>query len=72
MYTLGQRREEGAIKREYDGGFVKYCMPLVDEDFKHLEEWRSKLKESSESGDKIVIIERFPDVPTVPRLKKDE
>ena len=72
MSVLGTRREIGALKREYDASMVRTTMPHYDKTWKELEEWRSKLKEPTESGDKIVVIEKFPDVPSVPERKKDE
>jgi hypothetical protein len=71
MARLGSRREVGALKKEYDSGMVRTTMPHYDKVWKDLEEWRSKLREPTESGDKVVVIERFPDVPSVPERKKE-
>lgn len=72
MYTLGQRREEGAIRKEFDSSFVRYTMPMFDEDFKALEEWRSKLKdENQEGGTKIVVLEKFPET-NIPKAPERE
>ena len=72
MTRLGSKRERGAIKKEYDSAMIRTTMPHYDKIWKEMEEWRSKLKEAGESGDKVVVIERFPDVPSVPERKKDE
>jgi hypothetical protein len=70
LHRLGTKREIGALKREYDSAIVRTTMPHYDKTWKELEEWRSKLKEPTESGDKVVVIERFPDVPSVPERKE--
>lgn len=70
LHRLGTKREIGAIKREYDSAMIRSTMPHYSKTWKDLEEWRSKLKEPTESGDKVVVIERFPDVPSVPERKE--
>lgn len=71
LTVLGDKRELGALKKEYDSGMVRYTMPHYDKAWKELEEWRSKLKEDKEeSGTKIVVIEKFPDTKEVPERKE--
>ena len=54
------RRERGAIEKKLDGQMVRWSLPLFSKRFKDLEEWRSKLnKDKEESGNKIVVIEKF-------------
>jgi hypothetical protein len=72
LARLGTRREIKGLKREFDSAIVRTTMPHYNRAWRELEEWRSKLKEPTESGDKIVVIEKFPDVPSVPERKKDE
>jgi len=71
MFTLGQRREHKALTKDFDSSFVRYTMPLFDEDYKNLEEWRAKLREANEdSGTKIVVLEKFPETKEVPKRKE--
>lgn len=61
MLAIGNRRENGGIKKKYDSGMVSYTMAHYDKDWKELAEWKSKLnaKEEDKPQTKIVIIEKF-------------
>lgn len=72
MQAIGSRREEGAIKKVYDAGMIKFMQPLYDEEWKKTEEWRATLsKEHERQGNIKVVIEQFPSSDLVPE-KKDE
>lgn len=44
LRSIGARRDKGAVKREYDGGHVRYTQPHYDDVAKQLEQWRSDLR----------------------------
>ena len=44
MMAIGDRRERGALTYKYDAKFVMYSMPMYDEEWKKLEEWKANLK----------------------------
>jgi hypothetical protein len=56
--NVSSRREKGALTRKFDAGFVKESMPIYDQDWKDLLEWKAKIKadnlESSQA--KIVVL----------------
>lgn len=58
------RQLEGSMDRKLDGNFVKWMLPMFDEETKKLEEWRSKLKDESDTnkGPQVVVIEKFPEL----------
>jgi len=68
--VIGNRREEGAIRKKFDAGTVNYTMPMYDPEWKELIEWRAKLKEEEKDsgGTKIVILDKIPETPPL----KDE
>ena len=72
---IGNRRELGAMTRKYDPGFTAVTM------YHYCNDWvnASRLKASIanregglDNGQKIVVIERYPDSPLVPVKKKEE
>lgn len=67
MMAIGNRREKNGLRRIYDSGMISKSMPIYDEDWKALEEWRSKMTKEENAGNeqKVVIIEKFPDSPEV-------
>lgn len=68
---IGNRREVGAMNRQFDSSMVKFTMPLYDPDWKGVEEWKSKLRVENEvqNESRIVVIEKYPDSPLVPVKK---
>jgi hypothetical protein len=60
LLNLSDRRETGALERIYEPSIVRLMMHHYDDDWKHAEEWRSKLANKVEdSGTKIVVIEKY-------------
>jgi hypothetical protein len=58
--ALAARRERKALERELDAGLVRFSMPMYCDEWKKLEEWRSKLANKVEdTGTKIVVIEKY-------------
>ncbi len=60
---IGDRRESGALKRKLDSATVLQMMPYYDEDWKAINEWRSRIKHENAAANeaKVVVIERFPE-----------
>jgi hypothetical protein len=71
---IGDRRETGALEKRLDAGIVSFTMPLYDKDWKELNEWRSKLKDPDQASNetKIVVLEKYPDSPLVPKKKEEK
>lgn len=68
---IGDRRELGIFNEGFPENFVKHSMALYDKEWKQLEEWRSKLKESgSQHETKIVVIDNYSS-DKVPSKKED-
>lgn len=68
MEIIGNRREIGAMKRKYTESITMQSMALYDKDWRDMAEWRaalSKKNEADEAKDTIVVIERFPELPTI-------
>ncbi len=66
LEAIGERREMGAITKDFDSATVRVSMPKYE--YKELswtdaEEWRSKLRaaqdENMNGGTKIVVIEKY-------------
>lgn len=73
LTIIGNRRELGAMRREFDAGVVNFMMPHYDPDWDSMLKRREELKkkDDQDTTQKIVVIDRVPDSPLVPR-KKDE
>ena len=66
---LGDKREMGALKKDYDSGMVRTMMPRYDKDWRNIEKWRSLLREQESKaagGTKFVVMDKFPDSDQVP------
>lgn len=72
LELIGVRREIGALKKELDVSFVAGTMPIYDEKYKAMIEWKAKLKAEAHenSGTKIVVMEKFASSDLVPERKK--
>jgi len=72
---LGNRREKGAIKKEYDAGMIKATMNLYHDEWEKLEVWRAELKQKQdEITQKSTIqwvLEKFPDSKLVPKKPEE-
>lgn len=55
------RRDEGAATKNYDGSWIAKTMPMYCDEYKSLEEWRSRLSEkvAAAGGVKVVEIPAF-------------
>lgn len=67
------RRDEGASTRDLDGSWIAKTMPMYCDDYKALEEWRSRLSEkvAAAGGVKVVEIPAFGDADLLP-VKKEK
>lgn len=66
LEAIGERRELGAITKDYDSATVRVSMPKYEHkelNWTDAEEWRSKMRaaqdESLSGGTKIVVIEKY-------------
>jgi len=69
------RREVGAAKRKLDGNFIARNLAFYSDDWKEMEKWHAELKSKNDgasSGERIVVLERFPETNVVPRKNDDE
>lgn len=58
--VIGMRREDKGLRGEFREGLVEKTMPMYDDEYAKLLQWKSKLaKDAAEGGTKIVIIDRF-------------
>lgn len=71
LMVLGNRREEEGLRRNLDSNMVCRTMPIYDDDWRKLEEWRSKLTEKANAGNVTVVMESFPSSDEV-KEKKEE
>ncbi len=58
---IGNRREIGGLKKDFDSGIVRTSMPIYDKSWRKNEEWRSTLNKEkpTEGGTKIIIMEKY-------------
>lgn len=61
LMVIGDEREVGGLKRKLDPGMVIKTMAHYDEDWRKLEEWRSKMGEGKSVGNITVRMEQFVD-----------
>ena len=61
---FGNRREEGAIRKEFDAGMVYKSLPIYSPEWKENFEWQSNLKqkEVQEQKQTIVVLEKFQEI----------
>lgn len=52
---ISSRREKGGMTRKFDPSFIINSMPMYDSEWKEFVQWKSNLKSSEGSNDKIVI-----------------
>lgn len=73
---IGDRREIGALKHEYNFGVVAYTMPFYDSEWKDETVRRASLKEGLGGGDgKVtfqIVTDKIPNSPLVPERKTNE
>jgi hypothetical protein len=71
---IGNRREFGALTRKYDSGYVSKTQITYCEDYKEALRETAAItnKELLNSGNRVVVIERYPDSPLVPHKKEQE
>lgn len=62
---LGNRREAGLISRKFEPTSTAKMMVIYDKDW--IEANRINKKEEESSGTKVVVLERYPEVASVPR-----
>jgi hypothetical protein len=71
-YCIGNQLKERARTREEDGNVNMKLLPLYDQDYKRMVE-ELKTKEAARvATQSIVVLERIPDSPLVPILKRSE
>jgi hypothetical protein len=70
--AIGNRREIGGLMRVYDSSIVHATMPMYDDEWKRLHEWRAQTKMAANEpdGPRIIVIDRSPSTDLVP--EKDE
>lgn len=74
LEIIGVRREIGAIKNEYNSSTVMNLMPMYNEDYKKMYEWKVSLRTIAKHEDDkstVVVIERYPESKLVPDKTKD-
>lgn len=73
---IASRREEGAIMRKYDGGFVREFHAMYDQEYKDFLLWKYSLNKKPEdgatSGTFILRMQNAPLTDEVPERKKEE
>lgn len=72
--VIGTRREVGIMTRKYEPGFTAVTMYNYCNEFTEASRMKASIVNRDgglEGGQKIVVIERFPDSPLVPVKKKD-
>lgn len=74
LMVIGNRREVGVMTRKFDSASTSFMMTMYDVDWRENVALRAKLNspEGLSSGQKFVVIERYPDSPLVPERKVDE
>lgn len=70
-WLCAERREHGAAYKTLDSSWIAKTHPLYDDEFKELEEWRAKLKETTEGKSNPITVELhgFPSSPLVKEKK---
>lgn len=59
---IGVRRERGAMKRRYDGAFVKGSLPYYLPEYKEMLEWQAKLKSMEDTVQGILTAVLSPKI----------
>jgi hypothetical protein len=72
--ALGDIREIGAIRKEFDKGMILPVMHRYDPEWKKSEEWHASLtqKDSDKPTQTLVVIDKAVETTIVPPLKKDK
>ncbi len=70
---IGNRRESGMMTRKYADGPTNFMMPLYDSSYREMLELKAKLasKNDEDGGTKVVVIEKYAEVPEVPRRNEE-
>lgn len=74
LAKIAERRDLGAITRQYDGNYIKDSQPIYDPEYKALLEWKASLAKKEEGagqGNITVVLEQFPESRLVPKKKAD-
>jgi hypothetical protein len=61
-FILGMRREDKGLRKEFDSGLISTSMPLYDEEWRNLLEWKSKIAEKN-TAPSTVIVQMEPFLP---------
>lgn len=70
-HIIANRLFKNGLKKNYDSSLVRLALPMLSNEWKQLEEWRSKLNADDKAASNIkVIVEAIPDSKIVP--VKDE
>ncbi len=74
LMALGNRREVGLLTRKYDSQSTMLSMLHYDSDWKDMFAMKAKLmaQEGLTGGQKVVVIEKYPDSPLVPVKRVEE
>lgn len=75
LARIAERRDLGAMTREFDGNYIKDSQPMYDPEYKALLEWKAHLAKKEEGagqGNITVVLEQFPESRLVPKKKVDE
>lgn len=75
LTILGCRREAGLIERRFEPGSTIFMMPLYDDNWKKMCQWRADLKPKEgivKAGETFVVIEKYPSSDLVPTKKEQE
>lgn len=68
LMVIGNRREIGLLTRKYDSQSTTFTMIHYDEEWRNMLSVKAKIMnaEGIASGQRIVVIEKYPDSPHVP------
>ena len=54
-YVLGMRREDKGLRKEFDSSMISATMPLYDEDWKKLLEWKALMAEKTNAPSTVIV-----------------
>lgn len=75
LQAIANRREIGAITGKYNANAIMPYMAMWDKSFKEHAEWRaelaSKYRNPEANETKVVVIEKYPESPLVPKREEE-
>ena len=73
LMCIGNRREVGVMTRKFDSQSTSFMMLHYDEDWREAMSMKAKLSspEGLSTGQKFVVLEKYPDSPMVPTRRSE-